>query len=75
MSVYYISAFEHQIFENHFCTPYNIPLIMGDRHKNFKDPMLRSWAIALVNMQRWMLIILTIVMQDFLMQLLMSIIE
>ena len=51
MCLYYISASKHQIFESHLRTSYNIPLIIRDSHKNFEDPMLRSWDIALSNIQ------------------------
>ena len=36
----YMSACEPLIFKNFVSTPHNYGLIMGDRIKNFKDPML-----------------------------------
>ena len=38
----HISASICRIFKILVPTPHNIPLIMGGRHKNFKDPMYRS---------------------------------
>ena len=49
--VHYITASEHNIFESPVSTPHKIPIFKGDRHKNFEDPMLRSWARTLANMQ------------------------
>ena len=35
-----ISAGDHRIFKILVSTLHNYPLIIGDRHKNFEDPML-----------------------------------
>ena len=47
--LHYMSAYEHQIFEILVSTPHNTPLIMGDRHKNFEDPMTTSRDIKKTN--------------------------
>jgi hypothetical protein len=36
----YVLAWEHRIFKNLVCIPHNKGVIMGGRHKFFKDPML-----------------------------------
>ena len=35
-----VSAYEHRNLNSRVSTPHNTPIIMGDRHKNFKDPIL-----------------------------------
>ena len=47
----HISASICRIFKILVPTQHNIPLIMGGRHKNFKDPMYKSWDMSKIKIQ------------------------
>ena len=46
-----ISASVYWIFKILVPTPHNIPLIMGGRHKNFTNPINRSWDMSKTKIQ------------------------
>ena len=48
----YISSLSYQIFKVLMSTPHNTPLIMGDRHKNFEDPITQTRDIRETNLIR-----------------------